>query len=383
VDFYKIRTREEKSKVVIYPDFIVGRSKDLMVRGKAFYAIWDEKRQLWSTDEYDVQRLVDEELAQFVSTLDVGAPYSVKYLRSSSSGSWYNFRKFVSLLSDNSHELDSNLTFANSEVKKGDYVSRKLPYSIASGDYSAWDEMLGTLYSVEERAKIEWAVGAIISGDSKNIQKFLVLYGPAGTGKSTVLNILQKLFVGYTTSFEAKALGSSSAAFATEVFRGNPLVAIQHDGDLSRIDDNTKLNSIIAHEEMTMHEKYKPSYTSRVNAFLFMGTNQPVKISDAKSGIIRRLIDVHPTGVRIPPNHYTTLNTKIDFELGAIAQHCLDVYREMGKNYYNAYRPLEMMLQTDVFFNFVEYAFDVFKEQNSTTLAGLCLVQGVLLVNWN
>jgi phage/plasmid-associated DNA primase len=35
---------------------------------------------------------------------------------------------------------------------------------------------------------------------------------------------------------------------------------------------------------MTMNEKYKPSYTARVNAFLFMGTNQPVKISDAKSG---------------------------------------------------------------------------------------------------
>jgi phage/plasmid-associated DNA primase len=77
-------------------------------------------------------------------------------------------------------------------------------------------------------------------------------------------------------------------------------VAIQHDGDLSKIEDNTKLNSIIAHEDMMMNEKYKPSYTSRVNAFLLMGTNQPVKISDAKSGIIRRLIDVHPTGAKIP-----------------------------------------------------------------------------------
>ncbi len=43
---------------------------------------------------------------------------------------------------------------------------------------------------------------------------------------------------------------------------------------------------------MTMNEKYRPAYTARVNAFLFMGTNQPVKISDAKSGIIRRLIDI-------------------------------------------------------------------------------------------
>jgi hypothetical protein len=48
----------------LYPDFIVGRSEDLMVQGRTFYAIWDEERGLWSRDEYDVQRLVDEDLRQ-------------------------------------------------------------------------------------------------------------------------------------------------------------------------------------------------------------------------------------------------------------------------------------------------------------------------------
>lgn len=33
-----------------------------MVRGRSFYAIWDEEKGLWSTDEYDVQRLVDADL---------------------------------------------------------------------------------------------------------------------------------------------------------------------------------------------------------------------------------------------------------------------------------------------------------------------------------
>jgi hypothetical protein len=40
----------------------------------------------------------------------------------------------------------------------------------------------------------------------------------------------------------------------------------------------------------------------------------------------------------------------------------------MGKNYYNGYRPLEMILQTDIFFNFIEANYDIFKEQNGTTL---------------
>src|SRR5690606_11651941 len=271
-------------------------------------------------------------------------------------------------LSDSSHQLDENLTFANTEVKKDDYVSRRLPYSLEAGDISAYDELISVLYDPQERAKLEWAIGAIVAGDAKHIQKFVVLYGSAGTGKSTVINIIQRLFDGYYAAFEAKALTGSSNAFSTEVFKSNPLVAIQHDGDLSKIEDNTKLNSIISHEEMPLNEKYKPSYMARINAFLFMGTNKPVKITDAKSGIIRRLIDVKPTGNKVSPRRYQTLMSQIEFELGAIAYHCLQVYREMGKDYYSGYRPVEMMLQTDVFFNFIEANYDIFSEQNGTTL---------------
>jgi hypothetical protein len=367
MDFYKICTKELKNGMVeVFPDFRVGRSKDLMVRGKSFYAIWDEETGLWSTDEYDVQRLVDRDLRDYAESK--GESHVVKELRSFNTNGWTQFRKFISNISDNSHQLDEHLTFSNTKVAKGDYISRRLSYALAQGDISAWDELVGTLYFEDERQKIEWAIGAVVSGDSTKLQKFMVFYGPAGTGKSTILNVIQKLFSGYVTTFEAKALGNQNASFATEVFKSNPLVAIQHDGDLSKIEDNTKLNSIISHEEMTMNEKYKPSYTSRVNAFLFMGTNQPVKISDAKSGIIRRLIDVHPSGKRIPINHYNTLMSQIDFELGAIAQHCLDVYHSLGKNYYNAYRPLEMMLQTDIFFNFIEANYDVFKGQDHVSL---------------
>jgi energy-coupling factor transporter ATP-binding protein EcfA2 len=371
MDFYQIRARETKEKdLELYPDFVVGRSEDLMVQGGKFYAIWDPEKELWSKDEYDVQRLVDADLLQEKERLqrETGQRYSVKLMRSFNTNSWSQFRKFMAHISDNSQPLDNKLVFANTEVKKTDYASKKLPYAIGEGDISAWDELMATLYSPAERAKIEWAIGSIISGDSKKIQKFMVFYGPPGTGKSTVLNIIQKLFEGYTTTFDGKALGSSNAQFATEAFRHNPLVAIQHDGNLSRIEDNARLNSIVAHEEMSMNEKYKASYSSRIDAMLFLGSNQPVRISDAKSGIIRRLIDIHPTGVKFGGKHYHALMAQIEFELGAIAHHCLSIYLSMGKNFYNSYRPLEMMLQTDVFFNFIESYFDVFKGQDYTTL---------------
>ena len=370
MDFFQISTKETRGGVLeVRPDFTVGRSKDLMVRGGMFYAIWDPEKGLWSTDEYDVQRLVDEAIKEYVKGLEAdGIKCTAKFLRSFGTNGWSQFRKFMKNVSDNSTQLDMKLTFSNTEVKKSDHVSRRLPYALAPGDHSAWDELVGYLYDPEERAKIEWAIGSIMSGDSKKIEKFLVFYGPGGTGKSTIMKIIQKLFEGYYATFEAKALVGSNNSFATEAFKSNPLVAIQHDGDLSKIEDNSKLNSIVGHDEMLINEKYKPGYMSRINAFLFMGTNKPVKITDAKSGLIRRLIDVKPTGNTFEPDEYFALMSRIEFELGAIAQHCLDVYRSMGKNYYNGYRPLDMMLQTDVFFNFIEAYYDVLKEQDGISL---------------
>lgn len=332
-----------------------------MVKGRSFYAIWDEKAGLWSTDEYDVQRIVDNKLSEYVDEND--GVFHVKYMRNFDSDRWAQFRKFVANVSDNSSTLDDRLIFSNTEVVKEDYATKRLPYPLEEGDHSAWDEIMSTLYSPEERDKIEWAIGSVISGESRYLQKFLVFYGPSGTGKSTILNIIQSLFEGYSVMFDAKALGSNNNAFSTEVFKSNPLVAIQHDGDLSRIEDNTKLNSIVSHEDMLVNEKYKPGYTARVNAFLFMGTNLPVKISDAKSGLIRRLIDVEPTGKTVNSQRYGTLMNKIKFEYGAIAKHCLDRYREMGRHYYDDYRPLSMMFKTDHVLNFVSDNFDIFSSE--------------------
>ena len=383
MDFYKImerstvRGRGDKKEIVsidIYPDFIVGRSKDLMIRGKSVYAVWDQEKGLWSTDEYDVQRMVDAEMYNYRDTLrqttkiSDDIPINVLSMRSNKSKVWKDFKNYVSILADNFHQLDEKLTFLNTDVKKEDYVSRRLGYSLEEGDYSAWDQLVGTLYDEGEREKIEWAIGAVVSGDSKTIQKFCVFYGEAGTGKSTIINIIQKLFDGYYVTFDAKSLGSSSNQFATEAFRSNPLVAIQHDGDLSRIEDNTRINSIVSHEMMTVKEKFKPEYMSRANCFLFMGTNRPVKITDARSGIIRRLIDITPSGRKLGIREYDRLMAQIDFQLGAIAYHCLEVYKDLGKNYYRSYIPREMIMKTDVFYNFVEANLEIFEGQEGMTL---------------
>ena len=358
-DFVNITQKSVKKGVTeVYPEFIVRRTKDLMVRGKAFYAVWDEDSELWCTDENFVAAKIDEAIRTKVKELKEDPGFndivSGKYMSNFSTNKWLEWQKYVKSLPDNYHELDSNIIFANSKPKKTDYVSKLLPYDMKDGSIDAYEEIMSTLYNEEERAKLEWSIGAIISGDSKHIQKFIVLKGAPGTGKSTFLNIVQKLFPGYYKSFSAKALGSNNDSFALEAFKDNPLIAIQHDGDLSRIEDNTRLNQIISHEMMTVNEKFKSAYTAAFHSFLYMGTNKPVKITDAKSGIIRRLISVSPSGNTLPYRKYQALYNQLDFELGAIAKHCLDIYRQMGENYYDKYIALDMIGATNDFFNFVE-----------------------------
>ena len=366
MDFYQVRERTTKNGTEIYPDFIVRPSSDLMVRGGSFHAVWNEDVGLWSKDEYEVQRLVDAGLYAYADTLEERP--SIRSLSSYKTNSWKDFRSYIGNMPNSHAELDGVLAFADTPLKKGDYCSKRLPYALKPGPIDSYEKLMGTLFGPEEREKLEWAIGSIVAGDSKHIQKFFVLYGEAGTGKSTFLRILQMLFDGYHATFDAKALTGSSNAFATEAFKTNPLVAIQHDGDLSKIEDNTRLNSIVSHEDIVINEKYKTPYPGRINALLFMGTNQSVKITDAKSGLIRRLIDVHPTGEKLPSEEYDAKIMGISFELGAIAHYCLEVYRQRGMNYYAHYRPTDMIVRTDVFYNFLMANYETFKEQDYTTL---------------
>lgn len=371
VDFLIISNKVTKNGVEIYPKFrLYPKSKDLMIRGGDFYAIWIEELGLWSTDEGEVSNIVDKELDKAANEYEskFGIKPTVKHMWDSDSGVVDKWHKYCQKQSrDSYHMLDETLIFSNAKTTRGDYATKRLPYPLEKGSITAYDELMSTLYSPEERHKIEWAIGSIVTGDSKTIQKFLVLYGSAGTGKSTVLNIIQKLFEGYYSVFDAKALGSANSSFALEPFRTNPLVAIQHDGDLSRIEDNTRLNSLVSHEEMTINEKFKSTYTNRFKAFLFMGTNKPVKITDAKSGLIRRLIDVHPSGNKLSKKDYNRCVKQIDFELGAIAYHCKEVYLE-DQAAYDDYIPTEMMGASNDFYNFIIDSYRVFSKEDGTTL---------------
>lgn len=370
LDFYKISYLEKGNKkdryLEVFPNFQIIISKHIMVRGGMFYAIWDEAAGLWSTSEYDVARLVDAHLREFAEELEkeTQTPVRVKYLTDFSSHSWSQYKLFVQKMFDNNVQLDQKLAFENTETTRTDYVSKKLPYPLREGESNAFDSLFGVLYDDENLTKLMWSIGSIVAGTSKNIQKFYVLFGLPGTGKSTALNLIERLFPGHTTAFEAGSMTAASSNFSTEAFKENPLVALDHEGDLSRIKNNSILTSIVSHDHIVMNAKFQKPYKMRLNSTLFVASNAPVMITQRASGLLRRLIDIRPTGLVVSPRDYELFTSQLDFELGAIADKCLRLYRQLGRNHYNKYLAMDMMMRTNVFFNFInEHVLEFTREE--------------------
>ena len=371
MDFYEIKERALKSGTTeVRPAWRILRFKDLMIRGKSFYAVYNPETHFWSTEEYDLMRIVDADVTRRFEEASERVDGSVwaRYLGDYDSKTYSDYKAWMSKLPDVHHPLDSKILFADQTPRREDYVTRRLSYSLSDGPCPAYEELMSTLYDPDEREKLEWGIGAVFTGDSKWIQKFFVLYGSAGSGKSTVLNLISRLMDDRIAFFDAAALGRASDQFALEPFKSNPRVAIQHDGNLVRITDNSRLNSLISHESMVMNEKGKSLYTFKSEAMLFVGTNLPVRITDSKSGLTRRLIDVEPSGRKLDIHRYNEIMDRIEDERGSIVNHCIKVYRTKGSSYYDDYKPIGMMSKTNPIFNFLDFYSDELDSEDGISL---------------
>lgn len=378
LDICKIRTVKKKAgpgrpgpntdqMMVVKPELRLVRTNDVVIKGGSFSAVWDEEAGLWSTDLNRLYEILDRGLYSEMEKLSQNFPgeifvetfgdYTTKHAD--------QLHRMFKLYPDTPADLDAKLAFEDSEIKKGDYVTKRLPYSLKPGSADSFYKMFRVLYDDENLEKIMWAIGSILHGDSHRIQKFYVLYGKPGTGKSTVLDLVGKLFEGHTKPISVIDLGKYNSDFALEALKDNPIVGIDHEGDLSRIENNTLLNSLVSHDQLSVNVKYRSKSMVRFRTAIFVATNKPVMITDAKSGIMRRMLDISPTGILIPYKDYMRLVKKMDFELGAIAYDCLKVYQKLGQSYYEDYRPMEMMARTNHLFDFVSENAFIFERTNS------------------
>lgn len=371
MDFYMIETspvRGQMGMMEAAPWFRNVNSRDIMLRDGDFVAIWNPKTGLWSKNEFDVVDLVDDDVRKYVENAQF-QNIIPRFCESERDGVWKRYRQWTKNMVDTVHPMDRRPVFADTPIRQENYVSYRLPYSLEDGIPVNWAKLIDTLYDPSEREKIEWTIGAVLTGDSRNIDKFLVFYGDPGSGKSTVLNVMQALFGEYCVPFDSESLAQRNNSFALSAFADDPLVAIEHDGDLSRIETNTRLNSIISNETQLVNEKFKKPRSLRITTTLIMASNNPVKITDANSGIPRRLLDVSPSGRRLPVSEYREVMDGVYQELGIIAQHCINVYRNLGADYYRNRRSRKMIAETNPVYNFVMEAYEDWGPDDKVTLA--------------
>ena len=368
--FIKIHTEEvcekKKTYIKVFPSFDSG-GKDLMKKGGQFYAIADSESGMWVTKEQDSYDIIDRQLYKFADEhfvkaphgnyiTEQGTPVKIMCVQDSITGSLRSFKDWLNKLDPNFNyrPLDDTLTFLSDEVEIGQYRSKRLSYDITPGSMECYEEIMNTLYEEKYKTMIEWSIGSILAGweETKKNDRMVLLYGKPGSGKSTVIDIIELLFRGYCAPFEVDEVVSSSRQFAKAAFKDNPLVAIQDDGKMTRI-ENQEMNKILSHAKIEINEKGRQQYYITSRAICFVATNETVDLSDSRKGMNRRILDVYPSGKKLPSERYFRLKENVEFELGAITAHCLDVYETLGRDYYRNYVPEKMQDKTNVIKNFM------------------------------
>lgn len=356
MDFYKIEARSfgsrAKQDFVIEPDFRY-INNDIVCKGGSMYGYWYDG--MWRTDMHYLIKIIDKEVREYAQEFQskrVDAEISVKYMESNSAGVMDKFLKFTKNSPDSDIEFNTRIIFSNETPVREDYSTTQLSYTPAPGDTPAFDEMFNLLYEPKELEKILWFIGAALTNSMAKIQKFLFLYGGKGSGKGTIIKVFKMLFEGYYSGIDLHKLTSGSE-FATAGVKETQLL-IDDDADLYSIKDDTNLLKLTSHEPIIVNNKYQSTYSVTFKGLMVAASNQRFKVRNIDSGITRRAVVAEPTSQTHKYDDYMRLMEQLKFELPAIAQRAIDVFKKRGPGYYENYVSTDMMESTDLFYAFMK-----------------------------
>lgn len=357
MDFYKIiveKTEGPRSKTdyIIYPDFLYMTSTDIVIKGGTFFAFWNGTK--WSKNMNDLIMQIDKDCwdkYEELKSTNQDLRIAVRSMNQESSGIMQRFVNYCKKKQSDAVMFNTRVLFSDHVIKKEDYSTYQLNYTPTSGPTPAFDKMMSTLYNQNELDKILWAVGALFTGKIEKIEKFLYLYGPNGSGKGTVMNIIKNMLGSYWAPIDLQTLCGSSE-YATAGVDEVPML-IDADTDLTKIKKETNILKLTSHEELIKRKLYQDGYPVTFKGLLITASNDRYIVKNKDSGLVRRPIVVNPSGRKIPFEEYHILNDQVQFEFPAIAQKAIDKFEELGKSYYRDEVNVDMVAYSDKVFDFI------------------------------
>lgn len=357
MDFYNIQvqpTPRSNGDYTVTVDFVYDNSKDIICRGKEFYAYYDADTGLWKEHKMGLVRIVDQNIEEAAKRLEEKKPDAVvsrRFMRMHSTKRMEEFVKFCKNMPTIDVVFNNKVLFNSDKPKRTDYATTKLSYDPIDMETPAFDEIMDTLYEPSEQDKILWFMGLVLTGRTHMVQKFMYLYGGKGTGKGTVIKMFRTMMESYADDIDLQIL-TSDKDFATGQIKEIPLL-IDEDTDISRISKDTNLLKLTAHEPLIINKKFKSEYKTVFNGVLITASNQRYQVRNIDSGITRRAVVVEPKGDQIPRGRYDQLMELLKFEYPGIAKKAIDHINKVGIRVYEDTMDVNMAEATDLIFSFI------------------------------
>lgn len=331
-------------------DFLYRKATDVVVKGGRFSGYWNGER--WSLNQDDLIEKIDYDIYQVYSKLRQDHPdakIKVGYMNHESSGYMLRFNNYCKKQSVSDVQFNSKVFFSNETPVREDYSTYQLPYYPQKGPTPYFDKLTKQLYSEEDLGKIMWMLGALFNGKMPKIEKFLFLYGAAGTGKGTILKIIDQMLGEYVAPIDLTGLTGRSE-FATGDIKEVPLL-VDTDTDISRTTNDKNLLKLTSHEPVLVRKLYQEAYPVTFNGLLVTASNEKYDARNADSGIIRRALVARPTGVTVPLKEYREAMRAIPYEIPYITQKVMDYYNSVDETPYLDDKDEEMVRWNDKFYD--------------------------------
>lgn len=342
-------------------DFTYRKASDIVVKGGAFNGYWNGEK--WSLSQDDLIEKIDYDISKVYNQLKTAHPdakIKVSYMNNESSGYMLRFNNYCKKQMPSEVQFNSKVFFSDQTPVREDYSTYQLSYRPLDGKTPAFDELMKELYTKDNLNKILWSLGALFSGRMPKIEKFLFLYGAAGTGKGTVLKVIDWMLGEYVAPIDLTGLTGKSE-FATGDIKEVPLL-VDTDTDISRTTSDKNLLKLTSHEPVLVRKLYKEAYPVTFNGLLVTASNERYDARNSDSGIIRRALVARPTGNTVPLHTYRRLMDCIKYEIPYIVKKCIDFFNSVDESFYANEKDEEMIRWNDKFYDCVMENIHIFEK---------------------